>query len=525
MKSGRVDFYDPLYDFVTFEEAARPRGRSFLDVAFARTNARTHGESISPLKDAKAILPFLSSLEFTRQGFLRQSNLAFLVYPSASHTRLSHAVGACYLGFLACQRVAVGSGLKGRLHGSPIYLSQFLEETGWREEFYLALLLHDVGHFPFSHALESNKELWDAFGGALSHEEAACQLIVGKGPVYAASLRRVNAILPMKRSTISQLAQLFAGNSDIDRDAVCYLIEGSDKRIGHKRTTRQKAQLRVVHALVSGLLDLDRIDHYRRDNYFTGLRTGTSLNYASLLSGLTIVYEPQEPSWAPQLRLSLSAVGHAISLLQSKERLTEDCFEHPDNVAYEAMLHRAVNMYILGDDYYLPGASSVIEKARRELVYDLLVDTDDQLLCRLESEGSGDVKETVFRIRHRAPYRLVGKLSLPPEHKWNPQDVRCAFTQIEGIRAADVVVRVGKHFGERDFSRRSDEWLDLDRLTNVDGKRLVEGRYRRQIEHFKQPEDGVRDVVWIYCGDEKRIKKMKDALRVVGDELGAQRED
>jgi len=190
MKVVRRDFYDPLYDFVTFEEAAHAEPRDIFRHGFTRKGVATHGESISPHNDAKAVLPFLDTPELARLSFLRQSDLAFLVYPSASHTRFAHAIGSCYLGFVASQRVAVNRGMSFEANLAAEYLSSFLESTGLREEFYLALLLHDTGHFPFSHALENNRDFWEAFGQELCHEDTACQLIEGSGDFCVAFQKR-----------------------------------------------------------------------------------------------------------------------------------------------------------------------------------------------------------------------------------------------------------------------------------------------------------------------------------------------
>jgi HD superfamily phosphohydrolase len=524
MKPTRIDFYDPLYDFVTFEEAARPRARQFLDAGFARRGASTHGDSISSTDEAKAILPFLNAVEFARQGFVRQSNLAFLVYPSATHTRLAHAIGSCYLGFLASQRVAVKKGLRWGKGEMPTYLSQLLEDTGWREEFYLALLLHDVGHFPFSHALENNLDYWECFGKRVLHEEAACELILGKGPIFDSAERRVSGISLELRRNHPQLAEIFHRERHIERNAVCYLITGDTKAYikGRLRSASKHAELRVLHELVSGLLDLDRLDHYRRDNLFTGLRSGASVNFPSLLSGLTICYDPHDPSQEPQLHLSSSAVGHAISLLQNKERLTEDCFEHPDNIAYEVMLHRAFNLFMLGDDFYEADEDKRISEEVRRHTFDMFQYTDEELLLDLRSRGSNLVKDLVFRIMYRDPYPLAAKLIFPLQHRKSLREIRRAISSSCQVRRSDLVLRASKGFGTRKLSNRTREWLDLERLLHSNGKRLADGKYKRQIDHFKQVQDITTEVLWIYSTAQNFANKIERALPQICRELGCE---
>ncbi len=534
MKTRRITYYDPLYDFVTFEEAAvSEHPRSFFDVGFAPGDSRKYGDSISSYKEAKELLPFLSTVEFTRQGFLRQSNLSFLVFPSATHTRLAHAIGSCYLGFLAAQRIVVGEKRNGRMDPKePEYLSHFLQRTGLLEEFYLALLLHDVGHFPFSHALENNQDFWSAFGERIHHEDVACQLIEGSGKIHEASVRR--AIDQPRSSRRPHLSELFNDKSKIDKSAVCYLVSGNRDYLANK-TPRKQVKLLVLHELVSGLLDLDRIDHYRRDNYFSGLRTGTSPNFPSLLSGIAIYYDPLAPNHAEkfaerepkrykrdlELRLSSSAVGPAISLLQAKERLTEDCFEHPDCIAYEVMLHHAFNMHIFGDDFYELDNLNV---PNSDYVRDLLLATDDELLFHLLNQGSDTVKGIVFRILHRLPYYAVAKLSFRIDHTCTLAEIRSAIAEVGGLKKSDVILRPSKNFAERDPARRSEEWLDLDRLRNDKGQPLADSKYKRQIEHFKEGQN-VPDYVWIYAAEAEKVKLISKELPKVRAKLNCAQEE
>src|SRR4051812_3103519 len=120
----KIDFYDPLYDRITLKEADRRGSRDVFGPGFSKK--RNDGQKNELNKD-KVLLPFLSSVEFTRQSFLKQSNLAFLVYPSATHTRLAHALGSCYLGDLASQEIHISEKLKQGRVREPILLSKFLE--------------------------------------------------------------------------------------------------------------------------------------------------------------------------------------------------------------------------------------------------------------------------------------------------------------------------------------------------------------------------------------------------------------
>src|ERR1700687_997445 len=78
---------------------------------------------------------------FQRLRYVRQLGHAFLVYPGATQTRFEHGLGAYHLARLALARLHDGGDLDG------------IEETECLAV-RLAALLHDIGHYPFSHALE-----------------------------------------------------------------------------------------------------------------------------------------------------------------------------------------------------------------------------------------------------------------------------------------------------------------------------------------------------------------------------------
>lgn len=297
------------------------------------------------------------------------------------------------------------------------------------------------------------------------------------------------------------------------------MISGSDEKYLAGFGPEKKSQLRVVHELVSGLLDLDRVDHYRRDNYFMGLHSGIGLNYLGLLGGMTLFYDPGNADRDPVLRLSQSAIGHAICLLQNKERLSEDCFEHPDNVAYEAMLHVAWNMFFLGDDFYRTEGIPSEMKPSPDKVFDFLVAGDDELLFALRSSGSTSVRSVIDRILNRRPFVMAGKLLFSAGHRLQPGRIRHDVSSIAGLAPDRVVVRVFRRFGRGKLQDRNSEWLDLARLEHTGGKPLEQTRFRRQIEHFKQAQDAPHEPLWIYGLTEQDAERVHGAIGRICDRL------
>ena len=149
---------------------------------------------------------------FQRLRYIKQLGLTHLVYPGALHTRFHHAIGAMHLMQEALQNLQ----LKG-VSISPEELEATLA----------AILLHDIGHGPFSHALEHS--LVDG----ISHEH-------------------------LSGLFMNRLDQFFKG-----RLKLCYKI--------FNNTYSKKP---FLHQLVSSQLDMDRLDYLKRDSFFTGVSEG-----------------------------------------------------------------------------------------------------------------------------------------------------------------------------------------------------------------------------------------------------------
>ena len=103
-------------------------------------------------------MELVDTREFQRLRYVRQLGLAHLVYLGATHSRFEHALGTYHL---ASRTISLLSE-RGELDGVSA------EE---RQHVRIAALLHDIGHYPFSHALEEI--------GALNHEDVAGPLLHG----------------------------------------------------------------------------------------------------------------------------------------------------------------------------------------------------------------------------------------------------------------------------------------------------------------------------------------------------------
>ena len=170
------------------------------------------------------ILDLIEHPYFQRLCRISQMGLSYLVYPGARHTRFHHALGCMYLMQQAIQTLR----------------SKQVEITPEEEEgLYIAILLHDIGHGPFSHAMEHS------IVEGISHEEISLAFM-------------------------EELNRQFQGKLSI-------AIEIFQKKY-HKQFMNQ---------LISSQLDMDRLDYLKRDSFYSGVSEG-NINSQRIIAMLTV---------------------------------------------------------------------------------------------------------------------------------------------------------------------------------------------------------------------------------------------
>ena len=500
--SRKAEFFDPITRVSVISDPDSTDQMEYYNPEFSGTT--------------KSVYQFLNTYELNRLSFLRQSGFVFLEYPSSTHTRFSHSVACCHLGQEALNtiQIEIEDVSKDESSIKQMGLGNWLQIKGWKEEFLLALLLHDIGHFPFSHTLESNLEFWECFEKEekFSHEELTCLLINGnKNDKKPYKSFKLFMDLKLKEGNSQNLdcafvCDLMEATKAINADILCYFITGKPEYLS-KLDAVGKFEVDMIHHLVSGLLDLDRIDHYRRDAFFSGLLYGSNLNVEGLLRGMLLHYYTGGESSSFEIRLSDPAIGFALELLQTKEKLIDICFEDRKNIAYDAMLHRAINLYL--GVYKLDGGK--FDNHQLTKAFELFFLSDDELLGKLFAEGSTEVKSIVLRIRNRKHYDFVAKAKINPS-KYSLKKIRRVIANKSKLEPQDIILRPSKHFGAT--KKFNDEWLNLELICNSSGKPLSESEtHKAAIKGLQQKAIGNPNTIWFYESDRTRIEKVKDAIR------------
>jgi len=282
MRSIRKIINDPVYGFITIDD---------------------------PLVFEVISHPFVQRLRR-----IHQMAFAELVYPGAVHSRLHHALGAYHLMYNALTE------LKNK--GVEITSE---EEQGAK----IAILLHDIGHGPYSHALES------ILVHDVSHEKLSIAII-------------------------TYLNQCFNNRLSIALDIITY-----------------KYPKLFLCQLISGQLDVDRMDYLSRDSFFTGVSEGV-IGYDRILKMLTVK--------DGQLMVEYKATYSIEKFLVSRRLMYWQVYLHKTVLSAEKMLVSIVQRAreLLSKGVALESASKALDVFLKRDVTDL----DDlktlQLFCQLD---------------------------------------------------------------------------------------------------------------------------------------------
>jgi HD superfamily phosphohydrolase len=208
---------------------------------------------------------------FQRLRRIEQLGHASMVYPGALHTRFHHALGAMHLMSLAIETL--------RSKGFHISNEEAQGAT-------LAILLHDIGHGPFSHALEHH------IVTGISHEEITSMF--------------------MKQLNIE---------FDHKLDVAIAIFENNYPR-------------KFLHQLVSGQLDMDRLDYLMRDSFYTGVNEGV-ISTDRILKMLTVDDD--------ELAVELKGIYSIEKFIVARRLMYWQVYYHKTVLAVEYMLISILN--------------------------------------------------------------------------------------------------------------------------------------------------------------------------------------
>ena len=191
-------------------------------------------------------LDLMETLEMQRLNGIKQLGLSYLVFPGANHTRIEHSLGTGHL----AKRIS----------------DVLTLEKPERDLLVSAGLLHDVGHGPFSHTLETTLE--QAIG--MNHMDLTKRIITGEEDNISKEEREAFPHVPRVREVLE--------DHDVNADEVANLI--STPHPSHSTTLHMDKgqeffnEKGYLTQLINSPIDIDQIDYLLRDAYYTGVAHG-----------------------------------------------------------------------------------------------------------------------------------------------------------------------------------------------------------------------------------------------------------
>src|SRR5687767_2723116 len=384
----------------------------------------------------------IDTTTFQRLRYVRQLGLAYLVYPGATHTRFEHALGTYHLSRRTLAHLAEAE--------SP-------DETSLEEHAVVraAALLHDVGHYPFSHALEEI--------GQLHHEDVARPLI-----------------------TSGEIASILrASIADDAAQRVFDLIRGTSSS--------------PLQGLISGSLDLDKIEYLKRDAFMCGVPYG-EIDVDRLTNSMLLVTDAESARRVVGVReKGLSALE---SLLFAKYQMYRNVYWHHGVRSATAMYKRMV------EDALRIGAVDA------ELLHSY---TDEGLLHRLEHAQPSSLLEA---LRSRRLYKRA--LEWPASQlddgfgEWIATD-RDRTRDAEDALASELGMKPGEVL--LDFPMKT-QMLGLDilvRRRSGEVERLTGEGWPGSINLPRLSEDLYRSARWLRVFTARRMEVAPGRLKSILD--------
>ncbi len=310
-----------------------------------------------------------------RLRYVRQLGLAHLVYPGATHSRFEHALGAYHLACRTLARLQEAGALEGVAADEGAVVAA-------------AALLHDVGHYPFSHALEEI--------GVPHHEEVSRPLVT-EGEVAGVLRAEIAPDAP------ERIYALICGTS-----------------------------MSPLQGLISGSLDLDKMDYLKRDALMCGVPYG-EIDEDRLMHALVVLDDPTTGRrGVGVLTKGLSALE---SLLFAKYQMYRNVYWHHAVRSATAMYKRMV------EGALADGALETTGLGRF---------TDEGLLSALEARATGGVRALLHDLLARRLFKRAFEApaaALPMESlEWIADDrdrtrrAELAIAIKLGLAAGDVLL-------------------------------------------------------------------------------------
>ncbi|QBD81513.1 HD domain-containing protein [Ktedonosporobacter rubrisoli] len=289
----------------------------------------------------------ISTQPFLRLQQVKQLGFVYRVWPGATHTRYEHSLGSYHLAVRAL-RALLQRGEAGGLDGVSVKSIQALV---------VATLLHDIGHYPYSHTIEE-------LGHPIVRHEQVGRSIIEK----------------------SEIATILERDYQLAPDRVANFIDP-------QKSTRWPEDDALLSHLLSGALDVDKLDYLPRDARGCNVPYG-GVDVSRLLGALRVHPDVRGQR---QIVVTHKGISPLHSLLHARQEMFDNIYWHHTIRALQIMLVRAVQ------DALTEG----------NITAEQLVGHDDEslLMALLEPQMPASSRALAEALKLRRPYKEILEVS------------------------------------------------------------------------------------------------------------------
>jgi HD superfamily phosphohydrolase len=270
---------------------------------FCSQSIQTSGYWKTTLTDR--LIKTINHPSLQRLSGISQLGLIIQVYPTATHTRLEHALGT----FTNTAQYI------NALYNDPI--NPLFRQIMNKEDItacLLAALCHDIGHYPLAHDLQ------EALPDIFNHEKISSDILSGKENwLYGKSLR-----------------EIIINDWGIDSQAVADILTANPT------ITDIPIKSRIMHTIIDGPIDADKLDYLIRDSQSLGVPYGNNFDLNRLLGCLTIVFKEREKKLYVTLGIHEKGKICAESIAFARYAMFGTIYWHHTVRASVSMLNRAI---------------------------------------------------------------------------------------------------------------------------------------------------------------------------------------
>ncbi len=317
---------------------------------------------------AEKYLDIMNTVAFQRLHRIRQLATANMVFPEAVHTRFAHSLGTFHVMNLIMK------------HFCGILDELKIDYTSENYEVVLvAALLHDIGHGPFSHALEGIKKIDGS--DRPSHEAWTVKIIERDVELQSVLLKHFGKGFSQK---------------------VINCLKGVDER---------NAFSKVFHELISSNLDADRLDYLLRDSYNTGEKIGT-FDLQKLISAMQLT----EYNGQRRIAISIGALEYVDQYILGRYHMYSSVYYAPFKLATEELFRRLCKIvvnYPSNSCYEKEKVKKAIDEIKKLTIYKLCMGTItiEEYLALDDYSIVNEIKSGLYAIGKAENKRLYASLA------------------------------------------------------------------------------------------------------------------